>query len=655
MALAFVLCFLVSALLSLIMTPVATRLAFAIGAVDKPDERKIHKRVMPRLGGIAAFFSFAVTLVILHFVFPHLRLEDIVAKGNWEMVAASFLIILTLGVCDDVWSLAVGQKFLVQLLAGSLVYVAGFRIVQITNPFGGGLLELGLFSYPLTVLWVVGITNAFNLIDGLDGLASGVALIAGLAITAISIFHSDVETAAVALAFVGAVFGFLRYNFNPARVFLGDSGSLFLGFTLAVLSIESSTKGSTAFSIVVPILVLGVPIMDTMLAMLRRVLGSFLPDQNSSSAHKGLRSMFLPDKRHIHHQLIASGLSHRDAVIVLYIVACAFGLSAFLVTAWSLNTSLLLVAIGLVIEFGVRKLGYREMAFIRNGLLLRFYRRTFLSSLARQVILDTLSVLAAFVIAYLITVPSHVSASLWRSWAFAAVVVSIIQLFAFIVGGLYKRSVSLFGLGDLLQILKSTVAGVVVTAIAFAVLPVFPRGGQIVEFIIMDFYFLTTMVVGSRVIFHALNYVFHRESGDGKRSIIYGADHDGLMALQSLISSESSRRISPIGFLDDDPKLEGKFLDGYPIYGGHWKLEGLIRQKNLVEVVIASRKMNTLVLDRIRKTADEYDIPVRLSQMKFELVGLSRGEVSPSDFYPQRQSAESEPEIAYYGVPEEME
>lgn len=657
MAVVFIVSFLVSAVLSLILTPLAIRLAFVVGAVDKPGDRKIHKRVMPRLGGVATFLSFGFTLILAHFLFPHLRLQEFILKGNWQMIAASFVVILGLGVCDDVWTLKVGQKLLVQLLAGSLVYVAGFRILQITNPFGGGLLSLGILSYPLTVLWVIGITNAFNLIDGLDGLASGIALIAGLTIAAISVFHQDIETAVVALSFVGAVFGFLRYNFNPARIFLGDSGSLFLGFTLSVLSIESSTKGSTAFSVIVPILVLGVPIMDTILAMLRRIMKSSLPNQPPlSTPGKKFYSMFLPDKRHIHHQLIERGLSHRDAVIVLYIVSCAFGLGAFLVTAGSLNTTLLLIAVAIVIEFGVRKLGYREMAFIKNGLLLKFYSRAFVDSAVPQVVLDTVSVFAAFVLAHLLTAPDHLSAALWRWWGFAIVIVATIQLFAFIFGGLYKRDVSLFGLGDLVQIMKAAFAGVIGTAIAFAALPIFPSGMRIGEFVALDFYFLATLVVGSRFAFHALNYLFHREPIEGRRSIIYGADRNGLLTLQSLIAQSSKRGIVPAGFLDDDPKLEGRFLDGYPIFGGHWKLEGLIKRMNICEIVVAGQSLNSLVLGRITKTADECGVPIRLSRMRLELVGIDSESRSWAPVHSSSgQTTKATSEIAYHGINEEVD
>lgn len=658
MALVFLLCFLVSAAFSLFLTPFVIKLAFAVGAVDKPDERKVHKRVMPRLGGLAAFSSFAFTLVIVQMFFPQLRLEEVISNGSIMMIAVSFGMILVLGVCDDIWTLKAKQKFLVQFLAGTLVYVAGFRVAQITNPFGGGLLELGFLSYPVTLFWMVGITNAFNLIDGLDGLASGIALIAGLSIAAISVLHGDMETAAVALALVGAVFGFLKYNFNPAKIFLGDSGSLFLGFTLAVLSIESSTKGSTAFSLVIPMLVLGVPIMDTLLAMLRRILRSFLPGQYSgTSTAKKLGSMFLPDKRHIHHQLLARGFSHRDAVIVLYLVSSAFGLSAFLVTAGSLNTFLMLVTVALIFVVGIRKLGYREMAFIRNGMLLRFYRRAFLTSAVPQVILDAGSVFAAFVLAQLLIVPGYMSGTMWRSWAFAVLIVATIQLCAFIFGGLYKRTISLLGLGDLVQILKATFGGVIGTAVAFAILPVFPHGTKVGDFVLLDFYFLTTFVVGSRIIFHALNYVFHRESAEGKRSVIYGADRNGLITLQSLITQRGGEEISPAGFLDDDPKLEGKFLDGYPIFGGHWKLERLMKKMDIAEIIIAAPNISQLVLERIKKVADEYGVPVKSLQIKFEVVESAGApnDVVTAGIAPGSGMRKSFAGIELYSVPEEIE
>jgi UDP-GlcNAc:undecaprenyl-phosphate GlcNAc-1-phosphate transferase len=636
-----------SIVLSLVLTPLVMKLAVAIGAVDAPDARKIHKKIMPRMGGVAVFVSFGATIILLHFVFPFRRLSEWLPAGGgiiaeiadpgyidaWLLLVISFLSIVTLGVLDDIYSLKPGKKFLVQILAGVLVFLAGFQIDSITNPFSGGTIHMGILTFPVTVLWVVGITNAFNLIDGLDGLASGIALIAGVTMSSVALLHHDATAAVIGFSLAGAIVGFLRYNFNPAKIFLGDSGSLFLGFTLSVLSIKSATKGTAAFSVIIPLLALGVPIMDTALAMLRRVLRSFLPEQSdqpsNSSLMNKLHSMFLPDRRHIHHQLLAHGFSHRDAVIVLYMISCAFGFSAFLVTAGSLSASLVLIVVGVAIVIAIRKLGYKEMALLRNGLILQLYNRTFLKHGVTQVFFDMLSVFVAFLVARLITTPFVFVSATWREWGFGAIVVSIVQLLAFMKGGLYRRSVDLFGLGDFLQILKATFVGVVATGCILEFLVLVPilrqvngDGPPIGLFALLDFYFLITLVVGSRVAFHAMNYIFRREASNCNRALIYGADNKGMIVLQTLLAEQqmisenggSQPRTSPIGFLDDNPLMEGKFLDGYPVFGGHWKLEGLLNKLNICEIILANKNINPTALERIRDIAERRNVRIRISQ-----------------------------------------
>jgi len=613
--------------LSLILTPIVIRFAIMVGAVDKPDERKIHKKPMPRLGGVAAFLSFMITLIAVHIIMPQARLDLFVAQSSWLIVVISISVILILGICDDIWALKPGQKFLVQFIAGALVYLAGFRINSITDPFSDGVRYFGILSFPLTVLWVVGITNAFNLIDGLDGLAGGIAVIAGLTISAISLLHHDITTAVIAVTLVGAVLGFLRYNFNPAKVFLGDSGSLFIGFTLAVLSIQSSTKGSTAFSVIVPLLALGVPIMDTSLAMLRRILRAFLPDQSLPvSSLRKLHSMFLPDRRHIHHQLLAQGLSHREAVLVLYVVSCAFGICAFLVNAGSLSSSLILVGVAIGAVVAVKKLGYREMALLRNGLLLRLYRKAFVKHVVSQALLDIISIIAAFLLASSLTSQVDNTSDAWRTRAFAMIMIATFQLLAFLLEGMYRRTINLLGLGDLLQMLKASFAGAIVAGVVLWFLPEVHNSASFGTFMLLDFYFLATFVIGSRVAFHVMNYIFNREAGSGRKALIYGADNNGLITLQSLLStkslwkSESSRAV-PIGFLDDDPKMEGKFLNGYPVFGGHWKLEGLINKMGINEIVFANTNISTAAFQRIAKIAEEHNVPIKIHRMKLETIG----------------------------------
>ncbi len=619
----------VSVCFSLLLTPPVIKLAYKLGAVDKPDERKIHKHPTPRLGGLATFGSFVITLMIIHFFVPGSGLGSFFTKFSWLGLSFSLVTILILGACDDLWTLKPGQKFLVQFLAGTLVDVAGFKISSVTNPFTGGVLSLGLFSLPITVIWVVGITNAFNLIDGLDGLAAGISAIAGLTIGAIAFLHGDQTTAEVAAILVGAVLGFLRYNFNPAKVFWGDSGSLFVGFMLAVLSINSSTKGTTAFSMIVPILALGVPVMDTSLAMLRRILRSFLPGQSlPATTLKKLHSMFLPDRRHIHHQLLAHGLTQRDAVFVLYVVSCAFGICAFLVTAGSLNASLILGAVGVLAFVAVRKLGYREMALLRNGILLRIYKKAFMKHVISLVLMDVAAVFISFFLAW--TFSSHAGFDVvgWRIWAFYMIAVCLVQLLAFLVGGVYRRSITLMGLGDFLQMLKAALGGAAIAAFALLILPVVRNGSNVGMFTILDFYFLSTLVIGSRVAFRALSYVFGREVVDGgKKALIYGADGKGLIALQSLLAGEQQDEhglssFVPVGFLDDDPRMEGKYLDGYPVFGGHWKLEGLMNKMNIGEIVLAKPNIDSEVFQRIKKIADRHNVPIKISAMRFEPVDV---------------------------------
>lgn len=610
----------ISFCLSLILTPFIIRLAFKVGALDQPNDRKIHKTATPRLGGIAIFTSFLVTVIFIYFLLPQPGLQNFIAAYNWALVMFAMLIILTVGICDDIFTLKAGPKFLVQLIAASLLYFAGFQITTVTNLFSFSTFNLGFFSLPITLLWIVGITNAFNLIDGLDGLAAGIAIIAGLTIAGISFIHNDISTTIIALLLAGSLAGFLRYNFNPAKIFLGDSGSLFIGFILAILSIKSSAKGSTAFSVIIPLLALGLPIIDTLLAMMRRMLRLFLPEQtlNTSLLSKA-HVMFLPDKRHIHHRLLAKGYSQRIVVLILYSVACAFGMCALGVTAGSFNSAVIIIAIGLFIATAVKVLGYREIAIFRNGIMLNVYKNTLLKHSVLQVYLDFISVFAALLLAdYFITGPHYLS-TFSGNHLLAIIIIGSTQLALFAVNGLYRHQTHLSGLGDFLHLFRVTVISSVLTAglIIFANYISNELNNSI--FIILDYYFLFTLIAGSRVAFHALNYLFHREIGNGKKAVIYGADSNGLVTLQALLKNENNKVI-PVGFLDDNPELERKYLDGYPIFGGHWKLEGLLQKRIADEIIVAGNKVNIRILERIKKIAHRHNIPVRVSTLRLKSI-----------------------------------
>lgn len=613
---------------SFVLTPPVIQLAKFIGVIDKPDARKIHKVPVPRMGGLAPFISFFSTGLIIYFIIPDVNMPEYMSSINWLIISASFIIILLLGVCDDIFILKPGQKFFVQILAGSLIYLAGIRFSSFTLPFSHGIINLGILSYPLTVFWVVGITNAFNLIDGLDGLASGIAAVSSLTIASIALLHNDTTIVAISLALTGSLLGFLRYNFNPAKIFLGDSGSLFLGFTLAFLSIQSATKGSTAFSILIPVLVIGIPIIDTLISMLRRMLNWFLPEHSlKSSVLIKIHSMFLPDKRHIHHQLLASGLSQRQAVMLLYFVSFTFGFSAYLITAGSINASTAIIALGIAIIIVAKKLGYREILIVKNGILLKLYRFTFLQHRLIQMILDVISVFAAFFLAALFSSMFSLFNFGKVYLIYSMIIICSLQLISFVLRGLYKQTVQLAGIGDYLQMAKSTFIAIIITAAAVYFFPL-PGGWNWISthsgiFITLDFYFLITLVAGSRIAFHILNYIFTKDSNKGRRILIYGAGYKGLISLQALLHFGSEAK-KLIGFLDDNPALEGKYLNGYPIFGSHWKLEGLIKRNSIEEIIVASENINTNVLNKIKEIAFRNNILVRISSMEFKSVALDK-------------------------------
>ena len=313
-----------------IVTPMLIRAAQRFGAVDHPGGRKTHSSPTPRIGGIAVFAGFVAGMA---FAAHTTGLLFHIPQGvYWRALMFAATALFLVGLFDDLWGLSFRWKFAAQIVAAVYVWQAGFRVDVISHPLGGDL-DLGMLSLPLTVLWIVGITNAVNLIDGLDGLAAGIALITTLTVGIIAFERNLLGVTAASVTLAGALLGFLRYNFNPARIFLGDSGSLFLGFVLAVTSVRGSQKGTTAVAILVPLIVLGLPLMDTGFAVLRRTLRLGTRGMRTDNALRyvamNYQHVFLPDRGHIHHRLLDVGLSHRSAVLVLYGVTTLFAVSAF--------------------------------------------------------------------------------------------------------------------------------------------------------------------------------------------------------------------------------------------------------------------------------------------------------------------------------------
>jgi len=311
--------FVIALILALIMTPLVKKFAFKIGAIDKPNHRKVHTRIMPRLGGLAIYIAFVGAFLLLSPFIP----DGLLRPRDVNMINALLVggtIIILIGALDDRFELSAKVKLLGQIIAACVV-VFGFDVhIDLVNiPFGETMQPIAEWiGIPLTILWIVGVTNAINLIDGLDGLAAGVS---GIAIATIAVMATLMGFQPVILLstlLLGGIIGFLVFNFHPAKIFMGDSGSLFLGFSLATLSMLGF-KQVTIVSFVTPLLIIGVPLSDTFFAIIRRWVNK--------------KPIFAPDKGHLHHRLQDIGFSHRRTVLIIWGVAALFGIIAIIQSA----------------------------------------------------------------------------------------------------------------------------------------------------------------------------------------------------------------------------------------------------------------------------------------------------------------------------------
>jgi UDP-GlcNAc:undecaprenyl-phosphate GlcNAc-1-phosphate transferase len=345
--------FLISATASLILTPLMRRLCERYRLVDEPqDDRRVHLKAVPRLGGIAIFLSLLIPLSILlplNNLLTHTLPPD--RRGIIVFLVCGFLVLM-LGVYDDLSGANAKVKFAGLTSVAALFYVLGGRIVTLSIPFVGSVTLHPILGFLLTLIWIVGIANAFNLIDGVDGLASGSALFSSLVLLSVALIQARPVVAVIALALTGALAGFLRYNFNPASIFLGDSGSLFVGFSLAALSLQGSQKSSTAVAVAIPILAFGLPVVDTGVSIARRFLSG--------------KPLFQGDREHIHHMLLERGWSQRRVVLVLYGVSALFGLMAMLLVNSGDNLiAVLLFVVGVVVVLALGRLRYHEVDEMR--------------------------------------------------------------------------------------------------------------------------------------------------------------------------------------------------------------------------------------------------------------------------------------------------
>lgn len=361
----YLFCFLASGLLSLVLTREVRRFATRRGWLDRPSSgRHIHRRPVPRIGGLAIFIPFAATLCTF---FASVRLAGVTPPFNAESalgILAAALPVVIVGLYDDLHPLGPWPKFIVEALAAVLLYVDGIGIHRFDLFTNGRALAPGI-GLPLTILWVLLITNAFNLIDGLDGLAAGSAFFSTVVMFVISLVLGPPVVSLLTVILAGTILGFLRYNFHPASIFLGDSGSLFIGFLLSAVALAGSQKSTTMIAVAIPVVSFGLPILDVALAVARRFLSG--------------KPIFLGDGDHIHHKLLQRGLSQREAVLVLYGVSAGFGLLSLVLLQDRATLAVVLVVIGLGAGFGVQQLRYAEFSELFSLAQRTFQPRRFIA------------------------------------------------------------------------------------------------------------------------------------------------------------------------------------------------------------------------------------------------------------------------------------
>ena len=314
----YVWAFVIALIVTYICTPLVRTLAVKIGAIDAPDARKVHQVSIPRLGGLAIYIGYMVSLLY--------SVKDI---SSVKGLIIGSVILVAVGIWDDVKQIGPKTKLLGQIVAALMLPIFDNAIHFIS--IGDHMLYLEYLSIPLTVFWIVGFTNIVNLIDGLDGLAAGISLIACIAICIVTLQMGQVDLACITLALAGAACGFLRYNFNPAKIFMGDTGSMLLGYTMAAISVMGSVKTAATVGLVVPVIVLGLPILDTLFAIVRRRING--------------RPVFQPDKGHLHHRLLAMGLTQKQAVLLMYAITAVLGCVSIVAAKANFTIGVLLVVL----------------------------------------------------------------------------------------------------------------------------------------------------------------------------------------------------------------------------------------------------------------------------------------------------------------------
>lgn len=588
----------------LLLTPLVIRVARRKGWVAHPSEERWHAQPTALMGGIAIYMAatFALALVSID---PSL----------WIIWGGSTIMFIT-GLVDDLKGLKPAAKLIGQVIAAVLLLYAGYTL-------GGGALPFWI-AVPLTFFWLIGITNALNLLDNMDGLAAGITVIAALVLAIFSALIGEQTVAIAMVAVAGAAAAFTVYNFKPAKIFMGDCGSLFLGYTIAAFALvmQSTLSRPDNYTVyLVSIAVLAVPIFDTTLVT---VLRSFAG-----------RSIAQGGCDHSSHRLVLLGLSERQAVLTLYLISILFGSLAlfFQFSGEKLFVALLIFMFVALVVFGVYLAHadvYREEGDRVLAAQLSVRSRFFLAVhalLGRNwkavggVIVDLLLMVAAFILAYFLRFEEGVTPEREAFLMQALPIVIVVKLPLFYSFRLYQAIWRHAGTPEIVRIIKATLLASLLTYVVLGLIFGFPQVAKGV--IVIDWMIMTIAITGARFGFRGLRQYVSTKRQGGRRTLLYGAGDTGLMALRILLQ-KTSLRLKPVGFVDDNSLNHGLIFHGLRVLGDADDLPRLCKEHAVDEVLITLDDVSALDRQKIIRTCQKADVACRVFEVNLELLLLDQ-------------------------------
>ncbi len=586
---------LVSFALALALTPLVRVLARRWGFIAKPKTDRWHKKPTAMMGGVAIWLAVTVTIVTL---VPH-------TPAAWVIIgAASFLFLV--GFIDDWLHIKPYQKLIGQVIGAAIVVNYGL-VLPWTRSLPTNMV--------ITIFWLIGITNAINLLDNMDGLATGIAAIASGFLTLNFVTSGQTTEALMLGVFTAALLGFLVYNSNPASIFMGDSGSMFIGFFLAsaaLINVAGGRSRSFLPVLAVPILVLFIPIFDTTFVTILRKL-------SGRAASQGGRD-------HTSHRLVALGLSEKRAVLLLYALAAVSGLLAIMVRQLKPDVGLALLAvftIGLTLlgVYLARARGYNEedqILVARDNPLFAFlvdfsYKRRIF-----EVLLDVVLIVLAYWSAYAIKFEPFSSSPAWKLFLRTLPVLVVVRLAAFLVFGVYRGIWRYTSMDDLMTFAKAVTAGSIVSMTI--VLFKFRFQGFSRAVFAIDALVMLLLLAGSRIAFRFFRKVIPAVGTEtGRRVLIYGAGDAGELLLRELLNNRELR-YAPIGFIDDDPSKHGKLIHGFRVFGGNGSLAKIIDDQQVEQVLISTPRISAERIGEIWSECDARNIELRRMSIRIEAI-----------------------------------